>query len=66
MQGKMMLYLDQWGNKFWARTVKELREQIPGRINKMYVDKKDGSIVHVGYVIGEHWLTAYAPVEIKQ
>lgn len=66
MQGKMMLYLDQWGNKFWARTVKELREQISGRINKMYVDKKDGSIVHVGYVIGEHWLTAYAPVEIKQ
>ena len=66
MQGKMMLYLDQWGNKFWARTVKELREQIPGRVSKMYVDKKDGSIAHVGYVIGEHWLTAYAPVEIKQ
>ncbi len=66
MQGKMMLYLDQWGNKFWARTVKELREQIPGRVGKMHVDKKDGSIVHVGYVIGEHWLTAYAPVEIKQ
>lgn len=66
MQGKMMLYLDQWGNKFWARTVKELREQIPGRVSKMYVDKKDGSIAHVGYVIGEHWLTAYCPVEIKQ
>lgn len=26
---------------------------------KMYVDKKDGSCVHVGYVIAGLWLTVY-------
>jgi hypothetical protein len=29
----------------------------------MFVDKKDGSTVHIGYVIGQHWLTAFQPVE---
>ena len=33
---------------------------------QVYVDKKDGSVVHCGYVIGQHWLTAYRPVEIPQ
>ena len=67
MNGKQTLYFDQWGNRFWAKTVKELRRKIEGggsRVGKMYRDKKDGSIVHVGYVIGSHWLTAYRPVEI--
>lgn len=59
----MKLYIDQYGNKFWARTLKELRAQIPGRCSKMYVDKKDGSTVHTGYVIGQHWLTAFVPWE---
>jgi hypothetical protein len=27
--------------------------------NKMYVDKKDGSSVHIGYVIGGLWITLY-------
>lgn len=60
------LYLDQWGNKFWAATVKELRSQIGmggSRVGKMYVDKKDGGALHVGYVVGPHWLTAYRRVE---
>ena len=30
----------------------------------MYQDKKDGSTVHVGYVIGQLWLTAFQPVEV--
>ena len=59
----MTLYLDQWGNKFYAPTVKALREQIPGRCSKMYVDRKDGTPLHIGYVIGRHWLTAYKRVE---
>ena len=67
MNGKQTLYMDQWGNKFWAKTVKSLRDKVGGgRISKMYVDKKDGSVVHCGYVIGQHWLTAYRPVEIPQ
>lgn len=67
MNGKQTLFIDQWGNRFWAKTVKALRAQIAGggsRVGKMYRDKKDGRVVHVGYVIGEHWLTAYQPVEI--
>jgi hypothetical protein len=66
MNGKLMLYLDQWGNRWWAKTVKELREQIGmggSRVSKMYVDKKDGRSVHIGYVVGRHWLTAYQPME---
>lgn len=26
---------------------------------KMYVDKKDGSAVHIGYIIGGLWITLY-------
>lgn len=64
---KRTLYIDQYGNLFWASTRKELREQIGmggSRISKMYRDKTDGSVVFVGYVIGDHWLTAYTPKEI--
>ena len=60
-----MLYLDQYGNRFFADTVKELRAQIPGRCSKMYVDNKKGETFHVGYVIGRHWLTMYRRVEKK-
>jgi len=63
MRHVMTLYVDQWGNKFYARTVKELREQVPGRCSKMYIDRKDGSTLHIGYVIGPHWLTMYQRVE---
>ena len=26
---------------------------------KMYIDKKDGSVKHIGYIIGGLWLTLY-------
>ena len=61
------LYIDQYGNRFYARTRKALREQIGmggSRVSLMYRDKKDGRVVRIGYVIGEHWLNAYAPVEL--
>ena len=65
MKGKFVLYLDQFGNKWTARTVRELREKIGGgRVGKMYADKKDGRTVHVGYVVGRHWCSAFQPVEI--
>ena len=66
MNGKFTLYIDQYGNKFSAKTVKELRDQIGmggTKVSKQYTDKKDGSTVHTGYVIGQHWLTAFQPVE---
>jgi hypothetical protein len=65
MKNKTTLFIDQWGNKFIAKTVKELRLQISAggsRISKMYCDTKTGT-KHVGYVIGKHWLTAYQRVE---
>lgn len=58
------LYLDQYGNQFVAETVKELRQQVRGRCSKMYIDRKDGSALHIGYVIGDHWLTMYRRVEV--
>lgn len=62
MNGKMLLYLDQYGGRYFASTVKELREKVGGgRVSKMYRDLKDGSTVHVGYVIGEYWLEAFEP-----
>lgn len=66
MNGKLMLYLDQFGNYFYARTVKELREKVGtrgSRISKMYVDGADGAR-HVGYVIAGHWLSMFTPVEL--
>ena len=64
MNGKPTLYIDQYGNKWMACTVNGLRKQIGGgRISKMYRDKTDGRVVHVGYVVGRHWCTAYQPVE---
>lgn len=58
------LYLDQYGNRFYAKTRKELQQQIANghsRVSIMYCDLKDGSTVKTGYVIGEHWLTAFIP-----
>jgi hypothetical protein len=63
MNGLPTLYIDQWNGRFWASTVKELRQQLRGRVSKMYVDKKDGRTLHIGYVVGQHWLTAYQRVE---
>ena len=42
------LFIDQWGNRYYAQTIKELREQIPGRCGKMYVDSKTLGTLHVG------------------
>ena len=64
MNSKTLLYMDQYGNTFTASTVKELREQIGmggSRVSKMYTDLKDGSVAHIGYVIGGHWLQAFEP-----
>lgn len=63
---KKYLFIDQYGNRFSADTVKELRAQIEGgdsKVSIQYQDKKDGTVVRIGYVIGAHWLTQYARVE---
>ncbi len=63
MNGCPILYVDQYGTLWPARSVRELRRRLGGgRISKMYVDRLDGSAVHIGYVIGSHWCTAFARV----
>jgi len=64
MNGKTILYIDQWGERYFARSVKELQQHFGGRVGKMYVDLKDGGSRHIGYVVGRHWCTAYQPVEL--
>ncbi len=53
-------YIDQHNNVFYARSRKELNEQLPGKVQLMYCDKKDGTVLKIGYVIGHHWLTKYS------
>lgn len=58
------LWIDQYGNKFRARTRKELVQKVGGgKVSIMYVDKSDGTTVRAGYVVGQHWCSQYAPVE---
>lgn len=56
------LYISQYGDRFYAKTLKELRQQIPGCCSKMYVDR-NGKTLDIGYVIDQLWLTAYIPFE---
>jgi hypothetical protein len=58
------LYMDQYGNHFYARTLKELRAQISGRVSIMYVDTPYGTM-RTGYVVGQLWLTAYRAHVVK-
>jgi len=64
MNGQMTLYVDQYGNKWLATTVRELCTKI-GRVRaaRMYEDGPNGEVVHVGYVIGEHWCRAFVPYQ---
>ena len=65
MNGEMIMFIDQYGETIWCRTVKELRERASGgKVSKQYVDKNDGRTVHNGYVVGSRWFTAFKPVEI--
>jgi len=53
---------DQYGNRFKIDKYprKELLEQLYAtNAAKMYVDKADGSIEHVGYIIKGHWINIY-------
>lgn len=65
MRGKTLLYLDQFGNKYFANSIKALREKVGGgHVSKMYCDKKDGTSVHTGYVVGKYWCSFFLPLEL--
>jgi hypothetical protein len=62
MRGKLMLYVDQYGNRFRASTVSGLRKAVGGgRVSRMYRDVPSGPPEHIGYVVGQHWCRAYVP-----
>lgn len=67
MNGALMLFIDQYGQRIFARTVRELRSKVGGgRVFKIYRDKQDGRTVHCGYGIGTRWFNMFAPVEVVQ
>ena len=67
LHGKFTMFVDQWGNRWTACTLRELHKQIGGGfISKMYEDDSNGKTYHVGYIIRNHWCRAYAPVRIPQ
>jgi len=66
MNGRTMLYRDQYGETVVASTVKELRAKVGGgRVSRMYVDSIHGGPKHVGYVVGARWFSAFIPYEGK-
>lgn len=76
MKHTMYIGIDQYDVKHYLPDLKHetLREVIGYtsgcRINKMYIDKKDGSTVQIGFVIGQgqgqpcRWVTIYKRMEI--
>lgn len=63
------LGVNQYGQKYtmYKHPRKELLEILGAtKAEKMYVDKKDGSSVHVGYVIGDEWITVYEVHQWKE
>ncbi len=57
------LYIDQYGQPVWARTLKELRVKAGGgHVGKMYHDDAvTKESFHVGYVVGKRWFNEYTP-----
>ncbi len=56
------LGIDQFGETYNIKKYprKELLDQLARQhTSKMYVDKKDGSTRHVGYIIAGRWITVY-------
>lgn len=57
-----MIAIDQYSNIEYG--LKHPRKDLLKRIGrtkakKMYTDAADGTILHVGYVIGPHWFLLY-------
>lgn len=65
-QKPVHLWIDQYGQHIYARTVKELRINAGGgRVSPMFRDLKAGGAIRVGYVVGPRWFSRYAPVTSK-
>ena len=60
---KYLMGIDQYGTHY-DDLGKYPRKELLARLGykqakKMYVDKKDGTTVHCGYVVGHWWITLY-------
>ena len=57
----MYMAVDQYGTTVHGLEYprRDLQRQFGGRARKMYQDKKDGTMVHVGYIVGKQWFTLY-------
>ena len=64
----MKLYIDQYGNKYHANTLKDLKNDnyLKGKIHKTYIDGKDGNTYHTGYCVGKNWFQVYIPLRELQ
>jgi len=66
---RVYLWMDQYGGCEYAATVAELRAKCGGgRVDKMYCDRKDGSTLHIGYIIGGmrgQWFSKWQAVEVR-
>ena len=61
------LYVDQYGSKIYARSVKELKEKAgPGKVSKIYREINGDVTHHCGYSVGDRWFDAYAPVMVRE
>ena len=60
---KQRIFIDQFDRIHRVYTIKELKDRV-GRTKayKMYRDTKSGT-KHIGYVVGDYWLTEYQTVE---
>jgi hypothetical protein len=66
---KDSMAIDQYGQTFHGlgpHPRKALLERLSRKhAAKMYVEKKDGSSVHIGWIIGGLWLTVYSVTRME-
>ena len=61
------MYVDQYGSKIYARSVKSLRDLAGGgRVSKIYREINGDVTHHCGYSVGDRWFDAYAPVLVRE
>ena len=69
-QQKAYMGIDQYGQHFhigYEHPRKYLLEYLGKKhCSKMYVDKKDGSIKHVGYIISGLWIRLFEVIPFEK
>lgn len=60
---KTYMAIDQYGNTYHdlgPHPRKALLDRLGySSARRMFIDSKDGRVFHIGYVIGDRWLTLY-------